>query len=494
MTYDRKLLTAALRRDFRSFVQRCFQTVSPGDTFKDNWHYGAICHDLDLCLQGKIRRLLVTVPPRSGKSICVSVALPAYALGLNPTAQIIAASYAQDLSDDLASQFRKVMETEWYQAAFPGTQIAKNTSSEFTTTRGGKRYATSVGGSLTGRGGRIVIIDDPIKPQDAMSRSARKGVINWYRDTVISRGNDKTADVVIVVMQRVHADDLVGWLLETQPDRWTHLDLPAIAQVEEDIAIGDNLYHHRCLGDVLHPERDSREVLEELKETMGSEIFSAQYLQRPVPESGNVVYKHWLRYYDQRPALTETRVVQSWDTAMKAGERNDPSVCTTWQVTGSTYYLIDVTRDRIDYPGLKQMAIGLIEKFKPNTVLIEDHGSGSVLIQELMQLSRVPIISVRPSGDKLMRMHAEVAAIQAGQVLLPREASWVAEFLHEILAFPNGRHDDQVDSLSQFLNWAREFPPSDLKLDFIDVEPTLGNRSWEAPPVFGAPDPDYFLP
>ena len=195
------------------------------------------------------------------KSICASVALPAFLLGHDPTRRIICVSYAENLARKHANDFRAVMRSSLYRQLFPGTRIsaAKDTELEVTTTARGFRYATSTGGTLTGRGGNLLILDDPMKPQDAMSETARESLKQWYANTLLTRLDNKATDGIIVVMQRLHVDDLVGHLLEQ--DGWETLILPAIAEVERDIPVGPDRFHHRRAGELLHPERESRELL-----------------------------------------------------------------------------------------------------------------------------------------------------------------------------------------------------------------------------------------
>jgi len=457
---DRGMLLQALRGDLVSFIQRVFQTVSPGSTYLYNWHVEAICYYLVACLRGKIKRLIITVPPRHLKSICASVGFPAWILGHDPARRIINVTYSNELTNDLSRQFRAVVNSDWYRRTFPAVKVAKETEAEFATTKGGFRYGTSVGGTLTGRGGNFIIIDDPIKPEEAMSKAARESVISWFKTTLTTRLDSKKDDVIILVMQRLHVDDLVGHVLESDPSGWTQLDLPAIAQEFQTIRIANGTFHDRKVGELLHPERESQQILDMLRLNMGCAVFSAQYLQRPIAEEGNMIKHDWFKFYDRPPRREPgDRIIQSWDTAMKPDQRNDPSVCTTWHEKNGPCYLIDVVRQRVDYPDLKRLVLSLRSKFAPDAVLIEDKGSGTALVQELANAGSPFPIAIDPKGDKLMRMHVQAAKIEAGQVYLPREASWLSEFLFEVLAFPRGRHDDQVDSLSQFLNWVGQPPP-----------------------------------
>ena len=216
-----------------------FLTLNPGSRFQENWHLEALAYHLEQVRRGETRRLMINLPPRHLKSLTASVALPAFLLGHDPTLRAIVASYGSELAVKLANDFRTILNSLWYKAIFPGTRISrmKNTEYEVVTTRGGFRLATSVDGTLTGRGGDIIIIDDPLKPSDALSDSKRGHVNEWFRNTVLSRLDDKVNGAIIILMQRLHVDDLCGCLLKGS-DEWTQLKIPAIAQVDEEIQIG----------------------------------------------------------------------------------------------------------------------------------------------------------------------------------------------------------------------------------------------------------------
>ena len=449
-------LNAALRQDLSAFIHRTFQTVMPSGVYLHNWHIDAMAWHLEQCFEGTIKRLIITLPPRNLKSICASVAFPAWVLGRDPSRRIITASYANELAAKHARDCRSVMESDWYKRTFRGARLnpRKNTELEFETTRQGGRFATSLGGALTGRGGNMIIIDDPIKPGEANSDVKREAVKQWFDGTLYSRLDNKKDDVIIIVMQRVHVDDLVGHVLAKGSD-WVHLDLPAIAEEPQSIAIGPNLIHDRQIDEVLHPEREPREVLDQIKADMGSPLFSAQYQQRPVPAEGNLVKWGWFQFYKRRPDAGE--IVQSWDTASKAGELNDYSVCTTWLIVRDDCYLLDVVRERLEFPALRKRIWDMAcNQFCAYAVLIEDKGSGTQLIQDFRHDRRgVYPIGITPESDKVTRMSNQSAMIEAGRVYLPEQAPWLDTFQAEMLAFPNSKHDDQVDSVSQFLGWVQ---------------------------------------
>jgi predicted phage terminase large subunit-like protein len=458
MRSDPGTLAAILRKDLYTFVQAAFPVVSPGTPFLPNWHIEAMTSVLAEVLDGNITRLIITVPPRHLKSLCASIAFPAFALGADPTRQIVCVSYSDNLARNLANSCRTLMRSELYQRVFPNTRIGKDTELEITTTARGSRFATSVGGTLTGRGGSIIVLDDPLKPQDAYSESARENVRQWYSNTLMSRLNNKSTDAIIVVMQRLHVDDLVGHL--RQQEDWYHLNLPAIVDVDGGeylkSAFGDWRLHRRKAGEALHPAREPKHVLDAIKREMGSLDFSAQYLQQPVRPEGNLVKWKWFGAYDDPPAYkTGDRIIVSWDTAMSAKELASYSVGIVIHARGDSVWVLDVVRERMEYPDLKRKVVSLHRRWSQTgsnyTLLIENKASGLGLIQELKH-DDIHALAIDPEGDKIFRMNAQTARIEAGCVSLPRKAHWLDEFRRELSAFPSSPHNDQVDAFSQGLN------------------------------------------
>ncbi len=453
--HDRRVLDALLRQDFHAFLTKVFHTLNPGEPFLPNWHLRALCWHLERVRLGHIRRLRIEVPPRSLKSVSASVAFPAFLLGHDPTRKIISASYSGDLAAKHAADCRMILQSAWYQRLYPATRLSasKNQESNYETTARGYRYATSIGGTLTGRGGDILIIDDPLKPEDALSDARRDAANGWYSRTALSRLNNKATNAIIVVQQRLHMDDLAGHV--DQLDDWTVLRLPAIAEEEVAIPIGPGQFYHRAVGEVLHPAREPLEVLEGLRRALGSTNFSAQYQQCPVPTDGEVVRWGWFQRYAEPPVASQMTIHQSWDTASKADEHHDYSVCTTWGAVGDKLYLLHIDRARRDFPALKRRIVELGREWKTRTILIEDKGAGTSLIQQLRsEQNGVPYpVAFVPKDDKVTRLHAQSARIEAGHVWLPERAAWLEELRIELAAFPQSRHDDQVDSISQFLTW-----------------------------------------
>lgn len=454
-----------LRRDLYAFTERAFYELNPTTNFMHNWHLELVAAALEECRLGETTRLIINQPPRSLKSHCATVSFPAFLLGHDPTAQIICASYGQELANKHALDCRTILSSKWYQQAFPATKLSPERQAlpEFMTTRLGFRLSTSVGGVLTGRGADFIIIDDPLKPDEALSETQRCAVNSWFANTLYSRLNDKRAGRIILIMQRLHEDDLVGHILAME--KWKLIRLPAIADCDETHAIqtpyGIKL-HERKAGEALHPEREPLQVLQHLREVQGEYNFAGQYQQAPAPLDGGMIKASWFKSYrsNEVPSKFEM-ILQSWDTANKATELSDYSVCTTWGVKEKHLFLLNVYRKRVGYPELKRAVREQAVLFSPQTILIEDKASGTQLIQELVGEGIYQIKRYEPAMDKIMRMHSVTSMIENGFVHLPENTEWLAEYLHELTVFPKGKNDDQADSTSQGLDW---FKSSSAKL------------------------------
>ena len=482
---------ALLRHDFCYFLERSFTELNPATDFAHNWHLEKMAEELDRCRRSETKRLIINLPPRSLKSHCASVAFPAWILGHNPSAQIICASYAQDLADKHAIDCRALMSSDFYKGLFP-TRLSseKRAIADFITTRRGCRKATSVGGVLTGRGADFIIVDDPLQPDKALSDARRSSVNDWWDNTLVSRLNHKLTGCIVILMQRLHEDDLVGHVLDIErrlgldiEPKWHLVRFPAIAEEDERHEVHRvqrTFVYTRKAGEPLQAEREPLEVLSQLRETMGEYQFAAQYQQSPTPLGGGMVKLKWFKTFTEPPEKFDF-IFQSWDTASKASQLNDYSVCTTWGVLGSRgadasagsnvagagpngtrygsggcLYLLHVLRRRMEYPELKRVVRAHALEWLAKNVLIEDRASGTQLLQELRHEGMSSVTRCDSLMDKKIRMSTASNLIENGKVYLPEKAPWLPAYIHEIVTFDNGKHDDQVDSTSQALNWYKE--------------------------------------
>jgi predicted phage terminase large subunit-like protein len=455
-----KVYAEIVRRDFCAFLHRSFIELNPATRFLWNWHLELLATKLESVRAGRCKRLIINLPPRHLKSHITSTAFPAWLLGHEPAKRILVVTYGHNLSDNFARSCRSLMQSAFYRSLFT-TRLSEGREalSDYETDQGGYRLSTSVGGALTGRGADIIIVDDPLKADDALSDTRRSAVNAWFDNTLRSRLNSLETGAVIIVMQRLHADDLIAHVQEGEA--WEVLSFPALAEHDECYDIltpyGRKRVGRRA-GEALHPAHLSAAQLEQQRRVMTDYNFTAQYQQNPQPPSGVIVKRDWLKFYTlhDKPQQFD-QIIQSWDTANKDTELANFSVCTTWGRVGQRMYLLDVFRKKLDFPGLKRAVLEQARAYPSSTVLIEDKASGTSLLQELRAeyFSRA---EAAPSldGDKVMRLRGQTAKIENGLVLFPKEARWLDNYLAELLAFPNSKHDDQVDSTVFALAWVTQ--------------------------------------
>ncbi len=481
MENNKDVLKALLRSDLSAFIHKVFTTLNPGGKFLSNWHIDLIAAYLSEIVRQNGKRLMINIPPRSLKSICISVAWPAWVLGHDPSKRIIVASYCEALSVKHSLDCRLIMTSDWYKELFPETLISKkqDTKRKFLTSKNGFRLATSVGGYVTGEGADILIIDDPHNPTYVKSDAMRNQAIKWYRTTFVTRLNNPETGSIVLVMQRLHKQDLAGYL--SSQDNWETLKIPAIAdkdyfykipKSEFDLAnnpeilytIDQNSLYTFSKGSSLHESQCKMEYLQNIKREVGEDVFAAQYQQEPQEISNGILPKEHIFRYKNLPKESDC-ILQSWDTAIKISKESDFSVCTTWVIAESKAYLVDAVREKMDYPDLKNKIQELYNKFLPRVVLIEDHASGQSVIQDLLRSGICNIKAIRNRLDKVSRFALTMGMFQSRNVLFPEDNSFIeSNIVSELLQFPHAKHDDAVDSVSQALNYIREMNFKDIKI------------------------------
>ena len=394
---------------------------------------------------------------------------PAWYLGRNPDHQIIASSYSFDRANDVGKKVRNQLIDPLHQTIFPDCTISQDSkaANKLSTDQGGNYYSVGIGGATVGRGAHLFLVDDPIKSREvANSEAGQKRIIDWYRSVAYTRLMPTNA--IVVIMTRWHFYDLVGYLLEESGSDWHVLSLPAIA-------VDDNDLLGRKEGEALWSSRYPIKTLMEIQGEVGTIEWNAQYQQSPLPAGGGMVELGWFQRYDSNQvAIAEvavrmggvpkvpfgiTQIICSWDTAFKESQLNDPSSCTVWGVAKDQYYLLNVLNRRMKYPELKKTVINTYEHYLawglgPPRVLVEDKASGQSLIQDIKNETRIPIIAMKADANKQTRLSSGTPLIEAGKVSLPDRASWLVRYETQMAQFPFGKEDDDVDSTSQFLNWA----------------------------------------
>jgi predicted phage terminase large subunit-like protein len=451
-----RLARHVLHTDLSSFTARAFSAVNPGETFTPAWHVDALCHALEHVYEGKTLRLLITMPPRHLKSICTSVAFPAWALGKNPALKFVVASYGGVLAAQQARDFHSVIEAPFYRRAFPHMSAPKRAALEdYKTALNGGRLAVSVGGAVTGLGGHILIADDLMKASDAWSASEHERVRNFFTGVFATRLNNQETGRMVVVAQRLHENDLPGYLIEQ--GGFTHLNLPAIAPAPMVYDLGRRGRKHRAANEPLCPALQPLLVLERIRAELGPFDFAAQYQQEPGSEDSRVLRWNRIVRYEQPVERAACRsVVQSWDTATSEAPTAAFSVCSTWGHDGEAWKLLDVYRARLAFPDLVSRARALRDQWRADLVLVEDASSGRSLVQSLRRDKKgfCHVVPINADMDKESRLAAGAELLEDGRARLPLEAPWLDELRRELLAFPGGKFSDQVDSVSQFLRYA----------------------------------------
>ncbi|MDX1950065.1 MAG: phage terminase large subunit [Rickettsiales bacterium] len=483
-----QLLQNFRKNDFSKFLKKSFYSLNPSAKFLNNWHIDLICDYLKACESGGIKRLIINIPPRYMKSIIVNVAWPAWLLANNPTKRIISASYSSNIAEKHSLDCRNIISQDWFRKKFPDTILSKeqNQKEKFMTTERGFRMATSIGGSITGEGGNFLIIDDPNNPALIGSKTYRLKVLNWYEQVFSSRLDNRNEGVIIIIMQRLHKEDLTGLLLEKNPNSWEVLKIPAIIDESARKYFSNAIIKPRIFDDknifrkifnlklnrkiskgesfALHAKHQSINDLEATKKEMGGFAFSAQYLQNPINSEDSMVRQNWLRYYNTNEEnKIFTKITQSWDTAIKTGKNNDFSACTTWGEFENNFYLLDIFRDKLDFPDLKKAVINLANKWRAEKILIEDKSSGQSLIQEVLRETKLPIIPIKVRQDKISRFAKITPLFEAGKIFLPKNHSKIQDYEIEITTFPNSSNDDLIDSTSQYLNHQRDYKEFNLR-------------------------------
>jgi predicted phage terminase large subunit-like protein len=454
------------RRQFSVFVEDAWPIVEPAAPLIPGKHLDALTLHLQAVAEGSIRNLLINVPPGHSKSLVVSVLWPAWMWARRPAWRCLAASYAAELAIRDSVKCRSLIESDWYQGAFVRDAWAlasdQNVKSFFQNTRMGFRVALSVGGKGTGFRGDAILVDDPLNAIDAHSKAAREAVKTWWDQQMGNRLNDLKKGARVIIMQRLHEEDLSGHLLAG--GGWEHLCLPTEFEPARRSAtsIGWKDWREKA-GELLFPALFPADVIAEEKRRLGSLGFAGQHQQRPSPADGNLFKRSWWRRWhragDFVPEGVESRllperfdeIVISVDAAFKETSDSDFVAIGVWGRLGPDKFLLDQVRDRMGFSDTVKAILGLIAKFPlARAKLIEDKANGSAVIEVLRK--KIPgIIPVNPEGGKESRAAAVSPEVEAGNVFIPLGAPWVSDYVEEHAAFPNAAHDDQVDQTSQAL-------------------------------------------
>ena len=437
-------------------------------------HHAKMAKAFDDIASGKLKRLIINMPPRHTKSEFASHLFPAYLLGKNPKLKIIEATHTADLAINFGRKVRDLIDSEEYNQLFPETELKADSRSagKWLTNKGGEYYAAGTGGALAGRGADLFIIDDPHSEQDAMSDKALDEAYEWFMTG--PRQRLQPGGAIVIVMTRWSKKDLTGRLIkkmaqEKGADQWEVIEFPAI--LPSGTPLWSNFW--------------SKDELESIKASVSPSKWAAQYMQRPTGEGISIIPKDWFMVWDQEKPPTCDYLIQSYDTAFLKSERADFTAITTWGVfypegkIGDEMYdgdeahliLIDCVKERFDFPELKQEAMRLYEYWAPDNVIIEAKGSGLPLIQELRRIG-IPVNTFSPGKgqDKIARLNSVSPIFQDGRVWVP-DNRFGEELMEEVSDFPGGENDDLVDATTLALARFRAGGFLQLSTD-MDDEPS----------------------
>lgn len=451
MSIDHKQIAIRynIERSLYEYARYAFK-MQKGALWRRNWHHELICQKLEAVYRGEIKRLIINMPPRYSKTELAVVDFISWCLALNPDCEFIYTSFSATLAANYSAITRDIVGSDWYQGMFV-TRLQADASAKhhWKTAQGGVVYSSGAAGTITGFGagkmregfGGALIIDDPHKPDEVTSDVMRQNVIDWFQNTIQSRLNSRDTPIILI-MQRLHEDDLSGFLLNGGTgEHWEHLCLPAI---------NDS-------GEALWSEKHDIDELRRM-ESKNAYTFAGQYMQRPAPLGGGIIKDAWWKYYRPEALPPVKRYIHSWDTAFKAKDHNDPSSGQVWAECENGFYLIDRINRRMEYPELKRAVMQLHDKHRANTILVEDKASGQSLIQDLRQTT-LPVVPIKVDTDKVTRAFAVTGLIESGRVFLPEYTDWVSDFIGQMSQFPNGKHDDDVDAMTQALNYLNTRQP-----------------------------------
>ena len=442
-------------------------------------HHYIIAEKLEQIARGEIKRLIINMPPRHTKSEFASFLFPAWMIGRKPSMKIIQATHTTELAVNFGRKVKNLLETDEYQEIFEDCELSVDSkaSGRWDTKSGGMYYAVGVGSNLAGRGGDLIVIDDPHSEQTAMSASGFENAWEWY--TAGPRQRLQPGGAIVLVQTRWSEKDMTGNLIrqmtkDSMADQWEVVELPAILPS----------------GEPTWPEFWKREELEQVKASVPAYQWNAQYQQDPTAEELSILKREWWKVWDKEEVPNLQYVIQSYDTAFSKRETADYSAITTWgvfyplEIGGPpNLILLDAQKGRWDFPELKEIALDQYKFWDPETVIIEAKASGMPLTQELQSMG-IPVVNFTPSrgNDKLSRVHSISPLFEAGMIWAPEER-WAEDVIEECAAFPNGTHDDLVDSLTQALMRYRQGNFVQIPTD--DWEEGEGSMNIEASAYYG---------
>ncbi len=459
---ERELLRRRCTDSFKAFVIENWSTVEPTQPFQDGWHIDVLCAHLEAVAEFQISKLVINIPPRHMKSLLCSVFFPAWVWLKYPSRKFIYGSYAEAVAIRDSIKTRHVIQSDKYRSLFKikwDLSEDQNQKKVFENTMGGARISVGVGSGLTGQGADYLLIDDPLNAMDSFSEVARDSANMWHDMTFSTRYNNADAHAKVIIMQRLHEDDLTGHVLKN--GTYEHLILPARLDPDSELKSKTSLDFkdpRTVKGELLWPKRFDEKAILDLEKDL-KEHAESQLQQDPKPPKGGLFPRDKWQYHEASPSPV-LDIVQFWDCAEKPGITNDYSVCATWIRTANGFYLMDLWRDKVDAPTLEIEASLQFHKWKPTTIVIEDKSHGTGLIQYLLRKTTLPVAAMLPTKSKELRAISASSSVKGCKCYLPNNATWVKDFLKEHEKFPRGKHDDMVDTTSMMVIYFNEMDGS----------------------------------
>ncbi len=448
-------------KSYYEFFKRSWQELEPHTPLKDNWHIKYLCNILQVEVERIVRRelkttdLIVNIPPRSAKSYIHSITLCPWAWTRFPHLKFINSSHSKDLAIDHCVEGRDLINSDWYQGHWGEIfQLSsdQNVKSHYKNNKGGRRMAFSVGSPPTGKGADIIVADDLLDPEKAESDTERQNANRHFDDTLSNRLNDQETGLIIVVMQRLHEDDVTGHILKKSSDSYRKICLPA--EYDEEVINPPKLKKYYKDG-LFFKERFSLRFLKKLKEKMSSRAMAGQYQQRPAAAEGNIFKREWWQFYRRHelPDDLENQAL-SWDLSFKEKSHNDWVVGLAGAKKDGKLYVLGRLKRHMGLSETLKAIVELMSLYpKAKRVWVEDKANGPAVL-DVLKRHFPGMIAVNPKGSKTERAHAVTYIVESGNVFLPHpdEAPWVEDFINELSSFPNATHDDQVDAFTQLLS------------------------------------------
>ena len=463
-----RYVKARAKTDFLTFVRKTAPTLVTD--FKMGSHIELLCDRLQKVAEGKLKRLMVFLPPRSSKSLIASKIFPAWYIGREPNHEIMSVSHSDQLASDFGRSVRDIVNTEDFQRIFKGVSLRSDVKAagKWKTNQNGSYYAAGVRSQIAGRGAHLALLDDVMSEEDSFSEAGRRYIKEWWPSGLRTRLMPNGS--IIIINTRYHFDDLCGWLLkqenELTENKWEVISIPA--WLDETAANLLNLPE----GTSYFPEWKPDEILrvdeQEIRQSNGSRYWDALYMQNPTPEKGGIIKKKWFEWWEYEDPPTCEFIIQTYDTAFSTRKTADYSVIQTWgifhQMEEDGYggehvvpclILLGNTKDRFEYPELRRTAQHLYQKHRPDVCIVEKKASGQSLIQD-MRRAGLPVLEYLPDRDKVSRVYASTPIMESGRLYIPRGKEWAGDLYDEALAFPNGAHDDQVDAMTMAIQYMKD--------------------------------------